>query len=136
MIEKMRIARVINAVDMKRKQIGAFGSRTLDLPLVQIRNQRQMIVFGEVYKLELTAFGLQKFSSRLEQSGITLEFPLVIAGTQTHIIDKKFLIVVQSIKLFSRSTVSNQDAFTGNAMAPMSDHLCNGGSGLMGQNQI
>ena len=81
MIEKMRIARVINAVDMKRKQIGAFGSRTLDLPLVQIRNQRQMIVFGEVYKLELTAFGLQKFSSRLEQSGITLEFPLVIAGT-------------------------------------------------------
>ena len=61
MIEKMRIACPIDAMKVKAKKIGALGSEPLELSLVQIRNERQMIVFREVNELKCAAFNSQEF---------------------------------------------------------------------------
>ena len=52
MVKEVRVVRPIDTMKMKAKQVRALGLQSLDLPLVQIRNERQVIIFRKVNELK------------------------------------------------------------------------------------
>jgi hypothetical protein len=135
-IEKMRVTRVVNAVKVKTEKISAFGVQALDLAPIQIREERQMIVLGEMNELELIAPGINEFRCQAEERRVALQFPLMIARTNARIINEEFLLVLNRIEFPFRAAVCDQDAISGHASIPMGKHVGNGSGRLMREDQI
>ena len=69
-----------------------------------------MIVLGEMHESKLVAAHFQEFGGRLEQAGITLEFALMIAGSQARIVGKEFLLMLDRYETTLCAAVSDNNA--------------------------
>ena len=117
MVEEVRVVRPIDAMEMKAKQVRALGLQSVDLALVQIRNERQVIIFRKVNELKL----LVRRSSRIPPlSGtsvysfeIRVDDPAFASADLQHGISA----CVRSRRIPSESAVSEQDALIRHAFS-------------------
>ena len=136
MVEKVRVTRPVDAMEMKCQDIGAFRFCSFNLAFIQVWDQREMIVFGEIHEIEMARMRPQKFGSRLKQSSIALKFALMVARSQARIVSKEFLFVRDGIELTCWSAIREQDVFVGDALLPMSQHSRDVARRLMGKDQV
>ena len=123
MVKEMRVVCPIDAMKMKAKKVRAFGIQSFDLSLVQIRNERQMIIFRKVNELKFLPFGFQEFRGSLKQSCVALKFALMIARSQARIFNMEFLCVPDCVEFLSEPAVGEQDALIRYVLAPIRQHL-------------
>ena len=115
---------------------GQTGSARRDLQDVESRDERQVIVLGEVDVGEVAAVFRQPLRRSAPDRAVALAFALMVARGQARVGHANFLRVVDLCENFWRAVEDDQHVGGRAAPAPPFQHPRDGGGRLVGQQQV
>ena len=116
------------------EDVGGFGVEEGELALVEIGDERKVIVFGEVNIIEVAV--LDPSGGGSKNSCVTLALALMIAGAESGIIDEDFLGEVERMEIGWGAAVSDEDIGERDRFFPMAEHRLDGLRALVSEEEV
>jgi len=132
--EEMGAVRLVDASEMEAEDIGVFGVEEGELALVEIGDEGEVIILGEVNIIEVVVFEPSGGGSK--NSCVTLALALMIAGAESGIIDEDFLGEVERMEIGRGAAVSDEDLGERDRFFPMAEHRLDGLRALVSEEEI
>jgi len=132
--EEMGAVRLVDASEMEAEDIGVFGVEEGELALVEIGDEGEVIILGEVNIIEAAVFEPSGGGSK--NSCVTLALALMIAGAESGIIDEDFLGEVERMEIGRGAAVSDEDLGERDRFFPMAEHRLDGLRALVSEEEI
>ena len=132
--EEMGAVGLVDAAKMKAEDVGVFGLEEGELALVEIGDEREVIVFGEVNIIEVAV--LEPSGGGSKNSCVTLALALMIAGAESGIIDEDFLGEVERMEIGRGAAVSDEDLGERDRFFPVAEHRLHGLRALVSEEEI
>ena len=132
--EEMGAVGLVDAAKMKAEDVGGFGVEEGELALVEIGDERKVIVFGEVNIIEVAV--LEPSGGGSKNSCVTLALALMIAGAEAGIIDEDFLCEVERMEIGRGAAVSDEDLGERDRFFPVAEHRLDGLRALVSEEEV
>jgi hypothetical protein len=132
--EEMGAVCLVDASEMEAEDIGVFGVEEGELALVEIGDEGEVIIFGEVNIIEVAVFDPSGGGSK--NSRVTLALALMIAGAESGIIDEDFLGEVERMEIGWGAAVSDENLGERDRFFPMAEHRLDGLRALVSEEEI
>jgi len=132
--EEMGAVRLVDASEMEAEDIGVFGVEEGELALVEIGDEGEVIILGEVNIIEVAV--LEPSGGGSKNSCVTLALALMIAGAESGIIDEDFLGEVERMEIGWGAAVSDEDLGERDRFFPMAEHRLDGLRALVSEEEI
>lgn len=132
--EEMGAVGLVDAAKMKAEDVGVFGVEEGELALVEIGDEREVIIFGEVNIIEVAV--LEPSGGGSKNTCVTLALALMIAGAESGIIDEDFLCEVERVEIGWGAAVSDKDLGERDRFFPMAEHRLHGLRALVSEEEV